>query len=126
MPAAQALQAEAPAKLNFPAIQGAVHPDVDRPVVAPYRPAGHGLHDVASDTLEKVPAAQAVPVLDPAPDPQYRPGTLVQGPLQLAFTAPVTLLKRPAGHGVQSTLPASLYDPTPHIPVTVVKPDHQQ
>jgi hypothetical protein len=126
VPAAQALQAVAPARLNFPATQAPEQDDVFRPVLDPYRPAGHGLHDVASDTLEKVPAAQAVPVLDPAPDPQYRPGTLVQGPLQLALMAPVTLLKRPAGHGVQSTLPASLYSPTPHTLVTTVKPDHRQ
>ncbi len=115
-----------PSGQAYPAEQLPEQPAVTSPVVAPYKPAGHGEHPLeparlycpAPHTLAVglvLPAGHAYPAVHgpvqalrdwPATSP-YRPPR--HSPLQLAAPRADVLPKVPAGHAVHTLAPEVLY-----------------
>ena len=126
-----------PVLQKYPALQLPLHDAVAKPVVPPYSPAAHSMHDDAFPTLYvPTPHTLAVAVVEPAThaypaahgplhsalvrlvDDPYRPGA--HAPLHADVVSPVPLPYWPAGHSEHTLDPGPLHWPAAHTDAVAV------
>ena len=112
--APNAAVAPAPQKLPGTAAQTPEHAAVNRAVVFPKVPIGHGTQ---APPLEYLPTAQPVPVDDVPPGVSHPlPLAATHGPEHSDVVSPVALPKRSGGHRVQDVAPPTLNCPAAQYP----------